>query len=129
MNEYAIKKPVFSKTGFALRGFTIKLERKHSNFPSNNYTTGVLKSCDIFTRLMGLNLTCALFGKKPELKLPKGMNSLTLKNKITELSRLLIQALEMNNIANIIGYQRQLKEALISYEQKQMLLQEKVSRF
>jgi hypothetical protein len=34
----------------------------------------------------------------------------------------------MNNIANIIGYQRQLKEAFINYEQKQMLLKEKVSR-
>ncbi len=56
------------------------------------------------------------------------MNNLTLKNKIIELSRLLIQALEMNNIANIIGYQRQLKEAFINYEQKQMLLKEKVSR-
>ena len=54
------------------------------------------------------------------------MNSLTLKNKIIELSRLLIQALEMNNIANIIGYQRQLKEAFTSYEQKRMPLKEKI---
>jgi hypothetical protein len=61
---------------------------------------------------MWINSKCALFGKKPELKLSKDMNSLTLKNKIIELSRLLIQALEMNNIANVIGYQRQLKEAL-----------------
>ncbi len=30
-----------------LGGFTIKLERKHFNFPSNSYTTGVLKSCKI----------------------------------------------------------------------------------
>ncbi len=39
------------------------------------------------------------------------MNEQTQKNKIIELSRLLIQALEVNNIANIIGYHRQLKEA------------------
>ncbi len=56
------------------------------------------------------------------------MNKLTLKNKIIELSRLLIQALEMNNIANIIGYQRQLKEAFINYEENKMLLKEKESR-
>ncbi len=73
-------------------------------------------------------LPLALFGKKPELKLSKGMNKLTLKNKIIELSRLLIQALEMNNIANIIGYQRQLKEAFINYEQKRMPLKGKESR-
>ncbi len=73
-------------------------------------------------------MTVALFGKKPVLKLSKGMNNLTLKNKIIELSRLLIQALEMNNIANIIGYQRQLKEAFVNYEQKRMLLKEKVLR-
>lgn len=53
------------------------------------------------------------------------MNNLTLKNKIIELSRLLIQALEMNNLANIIGYQRQLKEAFVNYEQKRMPLKEK----
>ncbi len=73
-------------------------------------------------------MTVALFGKKRVLKLSKGMNNLTLKNKIIELSRLLIQALEMNNIANIIGYQRQLKEAFVNYEQKRMLLKEKVLR-
>ena len=70
----------------------------------------------------------AFFGKKSELKLSKDMNNLTLKNKIIELSRLLVQALETNNIANIIGYQRQLKEAFTSYEQKRMRLKEKVSR-
>ena len=62
------------------------------------------------------------------MKLSKDMSNLTLKNKIIELSRLLIQALEMNNIANIIGYQRQLKEAFINYEQKRMPMKEKVQR-
>jgi|AntDryMetagUQ255_1029468.scaffolds.fasta_scaffold95757_1 hypothetical protein len=53
------------------------------------------------------------------------MNNQTQKNKIIELSRLLIQALEVNNIANIIGYHRQLKEAFTEYEQKQLLRKKK----
>ena len=48
------------------------------------------------------------------------MNEQTQKNKIIELSRLLIQALEVNNIANIIGYHRQLKEAFTEFEQKHL---------
>lgn len=58
--------------------------------------------------------------EKAELALSKVMNNERQKNKIIELSRLLVQALEVNNIANILGYQRQLKEAFIEYKQKQL---------
>jgi hypothetical protein len=53
------------------------------------------------------------------------MNDRRQKNKIIELSRLLIQALEINNIANILGYHQQLKMAFIEYEQKEIYRKKK----